>query len=399
MATTLGPKARVIVTGLVGLHPVGGVAWDYLQYVMGFARLGHEVYYYEDTWSWPYDPVSRTSTSDPAYSIGFLKGFFERHAPGLREHWRYVHLHDQAYGLGDRAWSDVLRSADIFLNVSGASIVPDGLNPACTTVFIDTDPGYNQIVMSERPAWSENIDRWIEAVRAHHRHFTYAENIHGPDCQVPLVGIDWQTTRMPIDMDAWRGVGPPADDAPWTTVMTWNAFKGPLTYRGREYLSKNGEFAKLIDLPRRASVPLEVAMGGADAPLGRLRDSGWSVVDGPEVTLSPQGYIDYLAGSRGEISPAKQVYVALRTGWFSTRSACYLAAGRPVVVQDTGFRSIYPTGTGLIAFDDADEALDAIEKVSANLQVHARAAREIAGDCFAAPFVLKRMLHDIETGP
>ncbi len=388
---------RIIVTGLVGLYPVGGVAWDYLQYVIGLARLGHDVYYHEDTWSWPYHPVECQATADGSYSARFLADFFQRYAPDLSSHWHYLHLHETSYGMDRSAFDEVARTADVFLNVSGAVMIPDQLSPHCIKVFLDTDPGYNQIMLSERFAWSENVDRWCDTVAAHDRHFTYAENIHGDDCLIPKLEFRWQTTRMPLVTELWGPLAePPAPaTAPWTTVMTWNAFKGRLFYRGMEYKSKGSEFEKIMDLPKHLTAPLKVAVGGIKAPLDQLADNGWQVVDGPETSLTPQQYQGFIVQSRGEISPAKHVYVALRSGWFSCRSVCYLGAGRPVVVQDTGFSRILPVGQGILAFSTGDEARAAIEAVESNYRLHNRAALELADELFSARKVLPRMIEDI----
>ena len=391
---------RIIVTGLVGLYPVGGVAWDYLQYVVGLARLGHDVYYHEDTWSWPYHPIERQVTSEGRYSAQFLAGFFQRHAPELGACWHYLHLHETSYGMSRRAFDEVARTADIFLNVSGACMFPDELSPGCVKVFLDTDPGYNQIMLSERFAWSENIDRWCASVSSHDQHFTYAENIYGDDCLIPRLEFQWKTTRMPIVLDLWREIGqaPALSTAPWTTVMTWNAFKGRLFYQGVEYKSKGSEFEKLMEMPQRVPIPLKVAVGGIKAPIDRLTACGWQVVDGPTTSLTPQQYQDFIAASRGELSSAKHVYVAMRSGWFSCRSACYLASSRPVVVQDTGFSSILPTGEGLLPFTTLEEAVSAIRQAEADYARHAKAAFAIAGEYFDADKVLTQMIDDISYG-
>ena len=271
------------------------------------------------------------------------------------------------------AFEEIARTADLFLNVSGAWMFPEKLAAGCVKIFLDTDPGYNQIMLSEQFSWSENVERWCASVAAHDRHFTYAENIHGADCIIPKAGFGWKTTRMPIVLELWDKIAqsqPPAR-APWTTVMTWNAFKGKLVYQGVEYKSKGSEFEKIIDLPRRVKLPLQVAVGGVNAPLERLARHGWSVVEGPEATLTPERYRDFIAGSRGELSTAKHVYVATRSGWFSCRSACYLAAGRPVVVQDTGFSSVIPAADGLLPFNSLDEAAEALRKVEADYERHA----------------------------
>jgi hypothetical protein len=387
---------RIIVTGLVGLYPVGGVAWDYLQYVIGLARLGHDVYYHEDTWSWPYHPVDATYTSRGDYSAGFLERFFAKYAPGLRGRWHYRHVHETSFGMTATAFDEVARTADLFLNVSGACMIPDRLSPRCVKVFLDTDPGYNQIMLSERFAWSENVERWCASVSAHDRYLTYAENILNADCLVPRLGLPWKTTRMPIVRDLWEAVAhaSPSARAPWTTVMTWNAFKGKLLYRGTEYTSKASEFTKLMTLPERVSVPLMVAVGGVQSPLAALAQAGWQVVDGPGASVTPMQYQDFIAASRGEVSPAKQVYVAMRTGWFSCRSACYLAAGRPVVVQDTGFPPALPVGEGILPFSSLDEAASAIQEAEGNYVRHARAAGTVAAEYFDSDKVLTILLED-----
>lgn len=388
---------RIIVTGLAALYPVGGVAWDYLQYPIGFARLGHDVVYHEDSWSWPYNPVEKTYTSDAAYSVEYISSFFDRYAPELATRWHYLHLHETSYGMRREAFDEAARNADLFLNVSGACMIPENLSSRCVKVFLDTDPGYNQIMLSERLSWSENVERWCETVAAHDQHFTYAENIHGADCIVPHAGYSWKTTRMPIVLDLWGSPVPPAPPAaaPWSTIMTWNAFKGKLVYKGVEYSSKGAEFERLMGLPARVSAPLKVAVGGVNAPLHQLAENGWNVVDGPEATSTPEKYKKFLLESRGEISPAKHVYVAMRTGWFSCRSACYLAAGRPVAVQDTGFTSVIPSGEGIVAFNSIEEAAAAVTAIEADYARHASAAAAMAGEYFDSGKVLSKFIRDL----
>lgn len=385
---------RIIVGGMVAQYPLGGVAWDYLQYMIGLLRLGHDVYYHEDTWTWPYDPSHNTPTSRGEYSAGFLAEFFRRYAPQLQDRWHYDHLHEQDFGMSGPAFRSVARTADVFLNVSGACAIPAVLSPRCCKVFLDTDPGYNQILYLTRPDWAENVDRWCDEVDAHDCHFTYAESFHDDDCQVPQTGHDWQTTRMPIVMDLWRQVAaaPAVCEAAWTTIMTWNNFRGPLVYAGKEYKSKGAEFAKLLELPSLVNENLAVAVGGSDAPAQTLAAAGWQVADAPRATLTPQSYQQFIAHSRGEISTAKHVYVALKTGWFSCRSACYMACGRPVVLQDTGFSRHVPCGQGVLAFDDLQQAADAIGQVEADYQTHCRAADQIASAEFGADRVLKSLL-------
>jgi hypothetical protein len=287
-------------------------------------------------------------------------------------------------------------------------------------VFIDTDPGYNQIMLSERLGWSENVDQWCANVAAHDRHFTYAENIFSADCLIPKMEYQWRTTRAPIVLDLWESFAhlQPSKVAPWTTIMTWDAFKGKLIYKGVEYKSKGSEFEKLIKLPQLTGLPLTVAVGGVNTQLKwlarhgwhvvarffsyitrqrtlmRLTRQGWHVVDGTSKSVTPKKYQEFIAGSRGELSPAKHVYVAMRSGWFSSRSACYLAAGRPVIVQDTGFASVLPVGEGIIPFTNMEEAAAAIYEVEADYARHAKAARVIAEEHFDSDKVLNRLIEE-----
>ena len=389
-------RLRIIVTGLVGLYPVGGVAWDYLQYVIGLARLGHDVYYYEDSWSWPYHPLEQTNTSSATYSIKFIWEFFQKYAPELNDRWYYLHLHKTGFGMKQQEFDEIAKTADLFLNVSGACDFPDHLSSHCIRVFLDTDPAYNQIMLSEQFSWSENVERWCANVMAHDQHFTYAENIDAEDCLIPKVNLNWKTTRFPVVNNLWGTVArvTPSEDAPWTTVMTWNAFKGKVVYRGVEYKSKDCEFEKLIELPRYTKSSLKVAIGGIKAPLNRLADYDWDVVDGPTSTLTPQQYQDFIAQSRGEFSIAKHIYVATHSGWFSCRSASYLASGRPIVVQDTGFSAVLPVGEGLLPFTTMEEAVGALHEAEGNYARHSKTASAIAEEYFDSDKVLSRLLQD-----
>ncbi|HUF08256.1 MAG TPA: hypothetical protein VMO47_02970 [Rhodothermales bacterium] len=387
-------RLRIVVTGLVGRMPVGGMAWHYLQYVMGLARLGHDVYYHEDTWCWPFHPVENSEVETGDYSAGAIQHFFEQFAPELADHWHYLHLHSQSFGMDRVRFDEIARTADLFINVSGASFIPDDLSEHCVKIFIDTDPGYNQIMLSERHAWSEFVDRWFDIISAHDRYFTFAENIGAPDCLVPRLGWKWTPTRMPIILDTWQ-LGEPRPSAPWSTIMSWNVFKGKLVHNGREFGDKRQEFEKIINLPSRSPGNFRVAVGGQDAPVEELADRGWDVVAAPEISLTPEAYQAFIRESAGEISVAKNVYVAMNTGWFSERSACYLASGRPVVLQDTGFSEILPVGSGLLVFSNLDEAAAGIDAVAANYAAHSKAAREVARTCFDSDVVLAELLGNL----
>lgn len=382
---------RAIVTGMIATYPVGGVAWDYGQYALGLERLGFEVTYLEDTGGPTYDPTQRAYGDDPAYGVRFLQGFLAAWSPTLGQRWHFRALDGTTYGMSPEHLDRAIAGADLLLNVSGGTLLRDATMPCPHKVLIDTDPGWNHFV--NYPRWDANPNwQGTHGWRAHDHFFTYAERIGQPDCVLPTLDIDWCKTRPPVIPELWR---PQPPGARWTTVMTWNNFRQPMVFDGVTYGTKELEFGRMESLPARTGARLEVAVGGLHPPIDRWRRLGWSVVDSEAVSRTPDDYRTYVEGSRGEFSVAKNVYVATRSGWFSCRSVCYLAASRPVVVQDTGFSEFVPTGEGLFAFSSPEEAQQAIAAVEADYERHQRAAQEIAREVFDADRVLRKLLAEV----
>jgi hypothetical protein len=288
-----------------------------------------------------------------------------------------------------------VRGADVFLNVSGSALLREEYAACPCKVLIDTDPGYNHFV--NYPKWDANPG-WHNSLgfRGHDHFFTYAQRIGLEGCTLPSLGLPWKPTRPPVVMDCWTTARPPGEK--WTTVMTWNNFAKPFHHDGRAYGTKEMEFHHLENVPRAAGVKAEIAVGGGEPPVSRWRDRGWRVRDAHEVSQDVAAYREYIHQSRGELSVAKNVYVATGSGWFSCRTVCYLAAGRPAVVQDTGFRHCVPCGEGLLAFDDADEAAAALGRVESDYARQARAARELAESHFGSDVVLGEMLDAVQAG-
>ena len=389
MAST---KLRIIVTGYAGCVPVGGVAWDYLQYAIGLARLGHEIYYHEDTLKWPYHPLKAERVEQGTYSARFIRNFFARFAPELLDHWHYFHLREKSYGMSRVQFQEIARTADLFLNISGSASIPQELSSHCKKVFIDTDPGYNQIRMFQKKETTGKIPGFL---RSHDQYFTYAENIYGDDCELPRLGVNWKTTRMPIVLDLWKVTPATArTSSPWTTVLSWSEFKEELEFKGMHYESKAQEFEKILSLPQKVPLDFQLAIGGNRPPLDRLRQHGWKLISGPRATQTAAKYQEFIAESRGEISIAKHVYSAMRTGWFSCRSACYLAAARPVVVQDTGFTNIIKTQNGIRTFGNLEEAAAGLKEMEADYEAHCEGALRVAHEYFDSSKVLKRFISD-----
>jgi hypothetical protein len=373
-----------VVTGLIAQYPLGGVSWDYVQYPLGLARLGHDVYYLEDTGQWPYDPRADAVATGCDYNVAYLAGVMERF--GLRDRWAYRFAGaDTWFGLPDRERSQVLATADVILDVSATLRRPQDLERRGVLALIDSDPVFTQLKLLR------GQDDFRAIVDAHDVHFSFGEVV---ERALPSTGHRWLPTRQPIVLDEWIHDLP--DRGRYTTVMNWSSYND-VEFEGRRYGQKDLELQRFLDLPAHSPVPLEIAMASgknARAPKDLLRHRGWRIVDPASVCADVDGYRDYVQRSRGEWSVAKHGYVAGRAGWFSCRSACYLAAGRPAVVQDTGFSEVLPSGEGVLTFDDPDGAAAALAEVEADYDRHAEAAAAFARQHFDSAVVLARLLED-----
>lgn len=374
---------RIIVTGLIAQFPLGGMTWDFLQYVLGLHRLGHDVWYVEDTGQFPYHPIEEGLARDPAFNVAYLARAFERF--GLEGRWAYrFPWEDRWFGLPEARRAEVVRTADLLINVSGTLERPADYRAARRMAYIDTDPVFTQVKLAR------GQQDFAKLIDVHDVRFSFGERLPGT---APDTGHEWVPTRQPVVLDEWRPERP--HRGRFTTVMTWASYN-PVEFEGRAYGQKDVEFQRFLDLPARAApAVLELAANKGkkrSLPIDLLRHKGWRVVDPLEVAADLDGYRDYLEGSMAEWSVAKHGYVAGRAGWFSGRSACYLAAGRPVVVQDTGFQDVLPAGEGLLAFATIDEAAAAIGDVTARYEVHARAARAVAEEWFDARKILVRLV-------
>jgi hypothetical protein len=387
---------KIVVTGLIATYPLGGVGWDYLAYVTGFRRLGHDVFYLEDTGQWLYDPRAGTFTDNIMANVAHLQATLARSGNAMRDRWALRAPDGSYHGATLTQVERFCAAADLFLNVSGACWLREPYRGARRTAYLDSDPSYSQakLLAVERGTATEDQTYSVGLIRAHDCFFTLGENINHPSCAVPSCGLHWIPTRPPIVLDDWPFSFSAATHR-YTTVMSWKTDVTLPNLDGVTYGGKDVEFMKFIDLPSSTRVPLEVALSGS-APRDLLRTHGWGIVDAYEKSCTLDAYRAYLSGSRAEWSIAKNAYVASRSGWFSTRSAAYLALGKPVVVQDTGFARYYPTGEGLFAFATTAEALTAIDAIESNYRHHCEAARALAARECAAEVVLQRLLNDAD---
>jgi hypothetical protein len=373
-----------IVFGLMFDLPFAGIVLQFLQYMIGLRRLGWDVWYVEDSRSWPYDAVGRDAAAGAEQSVRSVAPVLERHGFGDRWVYRSVFAGSECFGAGEAVLRRLYREADVALNVTGAQEIREEHGEIPLLVYVQSDPFGMQVEAAN------GRSRAREQLAAHHCHFTFGELVGTPRCLVPDAGLVWHPTRQPVVLDLWEGgrSGPS-----YTTVTSWHNSSKDVVWEGeRYYWTKDREFLAVKDLPTRTSARLELSVDELPPEADDLRRRGWSLVRSRGVVADTEAYREYILGSRGEFTVARDQYVRPRTGWFSDRSACYLAAGKPVITQDTGFDEVLPTGVGLLGYTDTAGAAAALDAVEADYERHARAARLLAEEHFAAERVLRELL-------
>lgn len=368
---------KVVLAGIIGRYPFGGVTWCSLMYLLGLRELGHDVFYLEDTGECVYDPVADAVSLDPGYGTALIHDALSRY--GLGDRWSFVNYDGVHHG---RSAEDVRRwcaDADLFLNLSGGSwFWRDEYRRIPHKAFIDSDPGFTQLAIAKAEPW------YVEFFRGFDRLFTFGANVGTGGSPIPVGGFRWHHTWQPVATDEWRAQAPPGDR--YTTVMTWR-IESFADVDG----NKDQEFLKVIDLPSRTPARFRLAVNG---PQALLREHGWNPTEAMAESRTPWLYRDFIHRSRAEFGVAKHAYVRQRTGWFSDRTACYLAAGRPALVQDTGWAEHLPSGEGLLAFSDLESAIAGIDRIESDYGRHARRAQEIARECFDAKVVLPQLIEE-----
>lgn len=385
-------KLRVVVCGYIGLFPAGGAVWDYIQYVLGFAAMGHDVWYIEDTGNWPaYMPDGEETNGQ--YNVRYLADAMG--AFGMADRWAYNDPVSECwFGLDEAKAREVMASADVFVSVSCSARQSELWSQVPVRIVIDSDPMFTQLQLQQGKGFTKGATDLRTKLEAFTHHFTFGEKMGAPDCRVPPSGFDWLPTRQPVVLDLWAS-DPPPREAPFTTVMNWTAVP-PIVFEGEEWGQKDVEFAKIIDLPSQLPQhAFEVVVAGLDKPTfpkALFAKASWQLLEPRESVPDAPSYRDFIRASAGEVSIAKQAYVKSRSGWFSCRTACYLAASRPCLVQDTGWSEIIPDGLGLLAFSETEEAVEKMRSMADDLPAHARGARAVAEEWFDAPKVLGVML-------
>ena len=362
----------------------GGHTWALLQYVLGFQRLGWDVLFVDRLEpEMCHDAAGRRCSLESSVNLSYFVDVVDRF--GLDGNVALLYDgHRSSVGPERSELLARIGASALVLNVMGFLTDAELLDAAPLRVFLDIDPGFGQM-------WT--MLGLADLFHGHDRHVTIAENIGRPSCAIPTCGLEWLVTRQPIVLDHWPVVARSGDS--FTSVASWRGPYDPIEYEGTTYGLRAHEFRTFAELPHLTRVPLEVALAidQADASdLDLLETNGWKLVDPRVVAGNPDAYRRYITGSLGEFSVAKNMYVRSNSGWFSDRSICYLASGRPVVTQDTGSSEHYSTGEGLLVFSTVDEARGALEDVQSAWPRHSRAARMLAEDYFDSSSVLARLL-------
>ncbi len=382
---------RVIVFGMMGRCPFAGQSWLSLNWLRGFHQLGHDVWYVEDDECWPFDPMQQTVTNDTSNAVGHIKRSLE--TIGLPDRWAYRFGGDrgQCFGLSSRELRELYRSCDVLINF-GTTDLREEHRQARLRVYVESDPVMSQLRLANGDAHTQ------VALESHDVLFSYGENYGAADCGVPLGGLTYKPTRQAIDLEFWHYSFDPGARH-FTTVGNYRQSGNDLEFNGKTYYwSKHLEWEKILDLPRRTRQTFELALSvDMEADPTHLTRHGWAIVSPYQMSLDIFGaYPAFIRASRAELTVAKDQNVRLRSGWFSERDACYLACGKPVIAQDTGFSNILPTGEGLFAFTNMDEVLAAIDAINTNYPRQCRSARALAEEYFEASRVAQRLLDQLD---
>ncbi len=383
-------RKRIVVMGFMGSMPIAGVIWQHVHYVVGLQRLGHDVYYVEDSARLPYNPETFEVTNEFDYAAQLLDRLSREF--GFENRWgfcaRYLPDNPTA-GLPLRKIRQLYREADAILNVCGTQEFNDDLLVSDHIIYIESDPGVEQIKIDK------GVKSTIEYLRRHRALFTFGENVGTERFPVPTHGFKWLPTRQPVVTDLWKTKRSPPGPAIFTSIANWSTSGlKDISWRGKRYLwSKSREFLRFVAAPAKAGETFELATNIKDQKKRRkFERNGWRLHCPLQMSVDYRLYRDYIQRSKGEFTVAKDQYVRLNTGWFSDRSVCYLAAGRPVITQETGFTKIYGGKAGLLSFRRVGEIVDAVEKINRDYAKHSRAAYDLAREFFESEKVLKAIL-------
>jgi hypothetical protein len=371
----------IILAGTIGQSGLGGQAWAALQYLLGFRALGHEVYYLEDCGrsSWAYIWEKEDWTHELDYPAAYVNACLT--AVGFADRWIYRDNY-RSVGMALEKFLEICAAADLLvMRATPFWNWRKEYDGPRRRVFIDVDPGFTQITLAT------GDQGWLEGIARAERRFTLGQRIGARDCAIPQTGGPWLKTVPPVFLPEWPMAESEATH--FTTVMRWQGFRD-VTFNGTTYGQRDREFPGYLDLPRATSQKFLIAQMGMKPEL--LLAHGWETAPGEIVSRTPLSYREFIQQSRAEFSVPKHGYVKMRGGWFSDRSVCYLASGRPVLIEDTGLEDWLPTQEGVVRFTSAAEAADGVGRINSDYERHRRAARRLAEETFSTRQVLPRFL-------
>jgi hypothetical protein len=381
------PRGKIIVFGILFWYPLAGVTYQFLHYLIGLRNLGYDVYYIEDSGRWVYDPALNDLSPDVSGNLKMVLPYLQAHGFGDRWAFRGNYPNGQCYGMTESQILQLYRDADAFLNVTGAQEIRDEHRAVKRRIYVESDPFASQVKVAK------GDPGMIAQLAAHDTRFIFGENLGAADCATPIEKFNWQPTRQPVSIELWNRGGLTGGPA-YTTITTWRNKGKNLEWRGDTwYWTKDREFEKFLDLPqRRPGVQFELAMTVDEAVRQQVTARRWRQVGSVEVSRDADLYRNYIQQSRGEFTVARDQYVRPNTGWFSDRTCCYLAAGRPVITQETGFSKFIPSGKGLFGFRTMDDILAAVDAIESDYAGHCAAAAAVGAEYFAAEKVVASLM-------
>ncbi|MBN1794078.1 MAG: glycosyltransferase [Candidatus Omnitrophica bacterium] len=378
---------KIIILGYIVRGPIGGRVWADLHYFLGLSKLGHDVYFVEDSGDYQYccyDFSKNSVTSDPSYGVKIASNIF-RHFE-YNDRWSYYNaLSKTWFGISDGKIKKIIKEADLLIAFGRLHQLRPWFERVPIRILIDKDPVFIQLNNIKQKSARVETEKY-------NRYFSLAENINHLDCFMPDDGIAWRPTRHPLFLDSWPKM-PIENRGSFTTLMQWDSYNVE-EYNGIYYGMKAESFKKIIDLPGKLNSTFELVVGGTNLAKELLEEKGWIIKEKLTESGDIWKYQNYIQNSKAEFTIAKHGYVISNSGWFSERSASYLASGRPVITQQTGFSKWLPTGEGVLAFKNMKQAIAAVEEVNNRYEFHCKKAREIAEEYFDYRKILPKLINN-----
>ena len=387
-------KLRIIVGGYLGLYPTGGATWDYIQYPLGLKLLGHDVYYFEDTAVYPMYQADGNKWDDCSDTVKYIRNAMEN--VGLADRWAYKDVRTKEwFGLPQSKVEEIFSTADIFINVSSSTYVTEKYFKIPKRILIDTDPMFTQVEFLEMMNGGDS--HRLQNFMSHNYFFTFGLNMHKANCHIPTLGLKWHTTKKPICTALWNKNSNTTTEKKFSSILNWIE-RPSFEYKNESWGQKNIVFKVFEPLPHLfpdANFQLIVNTtknGEAVSAMEKLKAKGWNVINPNDTITDMDKYNSFIQNSYAEFSITKETYIKSNSGWFSGRSACYLAAGKPVITQDTQWSKYIRSGNGLFGCNNLESAREAIKEVNGDYAKHSKAAKEIAYDFFESGKVLNDIL-------